>query len=103
MKKTRRRHSMAFKKEAVRLVEEEGRRVSDAARNLGINANMLSRWKSELKQPAKAREAKARERRELNRLKKENRRLHMEVEILKKAQAFFARQSDSATCTSGGK
>ena len=91
MKKTRKRHSMAFKEEAVRLVVEEGRMVSEVARNLGINANMLSRWKSELAQPAKVREAESKDRREINRLKKEIRRLRMETEILKKAKSFFAR------------
>ena len=76
--------------------------VSEVARNLGINANMLSRWKSELERPAEAREAESRDRRELNRLKKENRRLLMEQETLKKAAAFFARQLDDDTCSSGG-
>ena len=103
MKKTRKRHSMAFKEEAVRLVVEEGHRVSEVARNLGINANMLSRWKSELERPAEVRESESRGRQELNRLKKENRRLLMEQEILKKAAAFFARQLDDDTCSSGGK
>ena len=103
MKKTRKRHSMAFKEEAVRLVVEEGHKISETARNLGINANMLSRWKAELDRPAEAREAEARDRQELNRLKKENRRLRMEQEILKKAMAFFARQSDDDTCSYGSK
>ena len=58
--------------------------VSEVARNLGINANLLSRRKSELARPAEAREAESRDRQELSRLKKESRRLLMEQETLKK-------------------
>ena len=93
---------MAFKEEAVRLVVEEGHRISDTARNLGINANMLGRWKSELDRPAEEREAEDSDRREMSRLRKELRRTQMERDILKKAAAFFARQSDDGTGSYGG-
>ena len=58
--------------------------VSEVAHNLGINANMLSRWKSELEQLAEMREAETRKQLELSMLKKEIGRLRMEAEILKK-------------------
>jgi transposase len=78
-------------------VTVHGYGVAEAARNLGINATMLGRWK---------REHEARERgafpgkghlppdqEELHRLREENKRLRMEREILKKAAAFFANES----------
>ena len=90
MTMTRRKYTTAFKEKAVKLVVEEGYKVSEAARKLGISANMLSRWRSEMKQPPEARQAAANDRQELNRLRKENRRLRMEQEILKKQRPFCA-------------
>ena len=96
-KRKRRKHSKEFKEEAVKLVTEEGYKVSEAARNLGLHPNVLGRWKRELKaaegsngssDDVAAMEA------ELKRLRKENKRLQMEREILKKAAAFFANESD---------
>jgi len=45
--KSKRHFDKEFKQEAVRLVEEGHRRISDVARDLGIEANMLHRWKRE--------------------------------------------------------
>ena len=90
------RHSREFKEEAVNLVVERGYSVAEAARSLGINANMLSRWKQELAGSAPSGDEKA----ELARLRKENKRLLMEREILKKAAAFFAKESGSDTGSS---
>ena len=93
----RQTYTAEFKREAVRLVLAQGYAITEAARNLGINATMLGRWK---------REHEARERgafpgkghlppdqEELHRLREENKRLRMEREILKKAAAFFAKES----------
>ena len=44
---TRRQYTKEFKLDAVRLVTEHGYRVAEAARNLGINTNMLRRWVQE--------------------------------------------------------
>lgn len=90
------RHSREFKEEAVNLVVERGYSVAEAARNLGINANMLGRWKQELAGNAPSGDEKA----ELLRLRKENKRLRTEREILKKAAAFFANESGSDTGSS---
>lgn len=95
MKQERRRYTREFKEEAVNLVNEQGYRVSEAARNLGINENMLGRWKQELsieKEKGGTNGRNALET-EITRLQKENKRLKMEREILKKAAAFFARES----------
>ena len=47
-KRKRRRFSKEFKEEAVKLVTESGYRVSEAARNVGIDPNFHSKWKREL-------------------------------------------------------
>ena len=92
-----RNYTPEFKKDAVRLVTEQGYKVTEAARNLGINPSVLQRWKSELATagpnafPGKGRLSPEQE--EIKRLRKENQRLKMERDILKKAAAFFANES----------
>jgi transposase len=91
----RRKYTEEFKQEAVRLITEERYGTAEAARNLGINANMLGRWKREMQEAeafggiSQMRQMKD----ELRRLRRENKQLQMEREILKKAAAFFARES----------
>jgi len=89
---TRRRFSDEFKEEAVKLITEQGYKVSEASRNLDINASMLRRWQRELS-PESDGSIDADEKVELQRLRKENKTLRMEREILKKAAAFFAKES----------
>ena len=97
MPQKRRTYDDEFKRDAVRLVTNNSYGVSETARRLGINAKLLGRWK---------REAEARangvvnghgqvspESDELRRLRKEIQRLRMERDILKKATAFFAKES----------
>jgi transposase len=98
MTKKRKRLSKQFKVDAVKLVIEEGYKVSEAARNLGIHHSSLRRWIKELKSegeqafPGKGHMTPEKE--ELYRLRKENKLLRMEREILKKATAFFAKESE---------
>ena len=95
-KKTRRKYSREFKEEAVKLVTDQGYQVAEAARNLGIHANMLSRWKREIEGGEEGGGGMGNlndVQSELRRLRKENKRLKMEREILKKAAAFFAKES----------
>lgn len=97
-KRTRKKYSKEFKQDAVRLVTEQGYTASAAARNLGVNANVLSRWVKEFE----ANDAEAfpgngklsPEQEEIRRLKAEVKRLEMEREILKKATAFFVKESN---------
>ena len=93
-KRKRRKYSNEFKEEAVKLVTEQGYGISEAARNLGVNANMLGRWKSEIERAEgdSSLGGVADLQAELKRLRKENRRLKLEREILKKAAAFFAKE-----------
>ncbi len=90
------RYSKEFKLDAVRLVTEQGYSIAGAARNLGLNANMLGRWKIEAAESEGAFRGNGKlspEQLELRRLKAENRQLRLEREILKKATAFFAKES----------
>jgi transposase len=88
----RRIYTEEFKREAVRLVTEQGYGVAEAARNLGLNASMLGRWKREVEEtgngafPGKGQVSLEPE--ELYRLREENRR-----DILEKALGFFASES----------
>jgi transposase len=97
MAKEKRTFTPEFKMEAVRLVTEQGYKTTEAARNLGIHPSVLNRWKSQLASegknifPGKGRLTPEKE--ELQRLRKENQRLKMERDILKKAAAFFAKES----------
>ncbi len=97
MAKTRRKYSPEFKQEAVNLVTVQGYSISEAARNLGIHPTLLGRWKRESEndkpKPKNGLDLKALQE-ENRRLRKENKRLEMEREILKKATAFFAKESD---------
>ena len=93
MGKSRRRHSREFKLEAVKQVLN-GRTVLAVADNLGINRNMLTRWKTDLiAEGALAFPGQGRR----NELEEENRRLRRELavarqerDILKKAATYFA-------------
>ncbi len=91
-------YSKQFKVDAVKLVTEQGYNVSEAARNLGIHHSSLRRWKKQLETdgnlsfPGKGHMTTEKD--ELYRLRKENKRLRMEREILKKATAFFAKESE---------
>ena len=91
-KKKRRKYTKEFKEEAVRLISEEGYSYAEAGRNLGVNPNLLSRWKREFEGIELAPGSAAAMQAELKRLRKENKRLKMEREILKKAAAFFAKE-----------
>ena len=91
-KRTRRRFTAEFKAEAVKRLEG-GKGLSEVATELGLSPGQLSGWRNEhlAAGSAAALAARKAERAELPRLKRENRRLEEEVEILRKAAAFFAR------------
>ena len=93
----RRQYTEEFKREAVRLVTDHGYGVSEAARNLGINATMLGRWKRQVAQHTngvyRGNGHMSAEHEELLTLRKEVKRLRMEREILKKTVSFFAKES----------
>lgn len=91
-KRTYKQYPKEFKEEAVALVLEQGYSVPEAAKSLGIATNMLYRWKEKIEQQIEGKVLVEDERDELKRLRKENKELRMEKEILKKASAFFAKE-----------
>jgi transposase len=91
-KRTRRDYDEAFKREAVALVTEQGYKISEAARSLGVGANLIGRWRRQFADEASGTGLSAAEREELARLRKEVRQLRMEKEILKKASQYFAKE-----------
>ena len=88
----RRKFNAEFKKEAVALVIEQGYSVSKAAKAVDVSENNLRRWKKDFEQIASGEKLDTDERAELAKLRKENKELRMEKEILKKASAFFAKE-----------
>ena len=92
-RRRRRRFSPEFKAEAVRLVEASEAPVTTIAQQLGISRGVLSRW-VDAARPSAQPPVSEDERSELARLRRENLQLKMERDILKKATAFFARQSE---------
>lgn len=91
-----RRYTQEFKDGAVRLVLEQGKRVVDVGRDLGVHQSVIGLWVRQAKieqgkGPAGA--LTASERDEMTRMRKEIRELRMERELLKKWAAFFAREN----------
>ena len=97
MAKTRRTFTPEFKAEAVRRIAEQGKSLAEVARELGLGESMLRAWKQALARggdqafPGKGNPPAAEE--ELRRLRAEVKRLTMGRDILKRATAFFARES----------
>ena len=97
-KSTRQKFTKEFKGDAIKLVLEQGYSRSEVGRRLGIHPSVVSRWVREYQRDQKEAAEGGIPRRELEaeirRLRKENKRLEMEREILKKAAAFFAKESN---------
>ena len=90
-RRERRRFTPEFKAEAVRLVEVGGKSIPQVARELDLTESSLRNWVERTRSEQQG-GLTADERQELNRLRKENKRLVMEREILKKDAAFFAKE-----------
>ncbi|MCJ7604122.1 MAG: transposase [Desulfobulbaceae bacterium] len=92
MQNKRKQYTQEFRDSAVKLITEQGYKIPEAARNLGVNKSVLGRWKREAEEgggPGSAQEKDDVHTTELVRLKKENQRLRMEREILKKDNCEF--------------
>jgi transposase len=94
MAKPQRRYPPEFREQAVEfyLSVADYRSMRDVAQELGIHANNLRRWVKAVDNPPVPTPVSSAERAELMRLRKENRILKEELEISKKAAAFFARE-----------
>jgi len=96
-RRKRAHYTKEFKEDAVKLVLEHGYSCRQAAQRLGVASSNVTRWvqmhrdeKREISECGVSRRELAAE---MRRLRKENQRLRMEREILKKAAAFFAKES----------
>ena len=96
MPRSRPAYPPEFRAEAVRLVREGGRKPERLARDLGCTAQSIRTWmrRAHLDEGRRSDGLTSEEREELRRLRAENRVLRMERDLLKKAAAFFAKDSD---------
>lgn len=87
----RRQFTEEFKREAVKLARQPGASHAAIARDLGIGANLLSRWSKEQEDQVKGGPSgKALSSQEFERMRRELAKVKMERDILKKALGYFA-------------
>jgi transposase len=94
--RTRPPYPPEFRAEAVRLVRSGGKLIREVADDLGVSEQTLRNWvrQGDLDDGRRTDGLTTSEQEELRRLRRENRVLRQEREILKKAAAFFARETD---------
>ena len=98
--RTRQAFSPEFKREAVRLMEQGDKDAAQLARELGIKRNQLYKWKDEIDThgdaafPGQGGRPRGGKKDDTAALRAENKRLREEIEILKKAAIYFAREAD---------
>jgi transposase len=94
MAETRPPYAPEFRAEAVRLLKDSGKSMLQISRDLGVSYETLRKWVRQAEIDDGAREGLTTdERQELQRLRRENWVLREEREILKKAAAFFAKET----------
>lgn len=97
MPRTRPPYPPEFKAEAVKLARSSEKPLSELARDLGVSTATLHNWlKQQHIDAGKRHGLTTDEREELRRLRKENKVLKEEREVLRKATAFFAREEKSS-------
>ena len=95
-KRKRRKYTAEYKAETVRLVRESGKTVGEIAHDMDLTESALRNWVKQTEIDAGRGPVGAltsEEREELRQLRRENKQLRMEREILKKATAFFAKEN----------
>jgi len=94
--KTRPPFPPEFRSEAVKLMGDSDKPLSQLAHDLGVSQQTLRTWRRQAQRDAGQRDdgLTSDQAEELRRLRRENRTLQMEREVLKKAAAFFARESE---------
>ncbi len=89
--KTRKKYSPQFKEQVLERVAKDG--VSQVAKDLGLAEAMIYSWRAKRKQGGDTLENQKLQQAEMARLKRENSRLHEENSFLKKAAAYFAKDT----------
>ena len=89
----RKNYTEEFRQEAVRLLQMSGKSARQIGRELGVAQSVLSRWKKQADGSETISDEDQSNDEELRQLRRENARLRMERDILKKATAFFAKES----------
>ncbi len=93
-RRSRRSFSKEFKAEVVELVRQPGNTAASVARDLDLTETAVREWVKQADIDDGRRDGlSTSEREELSRLRRENRRLQQDVEILKRATAFFAKET----------
>lgn len=93
-RRVRRSFTAEFKRDAVAMVLEQGRTIADVSRSLGIVESNLGNWVKQARIDRGERDGlTTEERAELVRLRRENAQLRMERELLKRATAFWVKES----------
>lgn len=107
-RRTKKKYTTEFKLEAIRLSNESGKPVTQVARDLNIPPVILYRWRDEMHRdgpkafPGKGKKTNVSpEKLELERLRRENKQLREERDVLKKSLVFFAKEEvqNSASST----
>ncbi len=91
--RTRRSFAEDFKREAVRLTQTSGRTISQVAADIGIGLSTLTRWKRKYQEADLLSGPQDDVEKELARLRKENKLLREERDLLKNAAVFFAKET----------
>ncbi len=97
-RKPYKQYTKEFKEEAVRLMQSSDKPASEVAMELGIRRNQLYKWREQIQAKGEGAFAghrgrpKKEDQSEMTTLRQENERLKEEIEILKKAAAYFAKE-----------
>jgi len=93
-KQKRRGFTEEFKRDAVRLVTDEGYSFAEAGRSLGVRGDMIARWKRRFEHADEAEQGDQQisDKQRIRELEAQVRKLQMEKDILKKATAFFVQE-----------
>ncbi len=88
-------HPPEFRRRAVELAREKTKPVAELAKDLRISESCLRNWmaQADIDESGSATQLMSKEKKELVELRRDKRRLEMEVEILKRAAAYFAREN----------
>lgn len=88
-------HPPEFRRRAVELARERAKPIAELAKDLRISESCLRNWmaQAEVDETGSATELTSKEKKELTELRRDKRKLELEVEILKRAAAYFAREN----------